>query len=162
MTLKSDPNFKEKLTFCLKNGMRNLVNFKWKVWKFALLIVYFCRKYVMLELKKYRGVVTWKMTYGFKNDKGIWWIFIKVVESNVSRAYCSSLLHVIILRNQLLFFKIFSNFVPFCPNFQIFCFPQQQKRVEKTMICFIRIQSENKNMTWNIRLFIFCMICNFF
>ena len=27
MTLKSDPNFKEKLTFCLKNDMTNLVNF---------------------------------------------------------------------------------------------------------------------------------------
>ena len=28
MTPKSDPNFEKKLTFCLKNGMRNLVNFK--------------------------------------------------------------------------------------------------------------------------------------
>ena len=27
MTLKSDPNFEEKLTFCLKNDMRILVNF---------------------------------------------------------------------------------------------------------------------------------------
>ena len=27
MTLKSDPNFEEKLTLCLKNGIMNLVNF---------------------------------------------------------------------------------------------------------------------------------------
>ena len=27
ITLKSDPNFEEKLTFCLKNNMRNLLNF---------------------------------------------------------------------------------------------------------------------------------------
>ena len=27
MTLKNDPNFEEKLTFCLKNDMRNLLNF---------------------------------------------------------------------------------------------------------------------------------------
>ena len=27
MTLKSDPNFEEELTFCLKNDMRNLMNF---------------------------------------------------------------------------------------------------------------------------------------
>ena len=27
MTLKSDSNFEEKLDFCLKNDMRNLVNF---------------------------------------------------------------------------------------------------------------------------------------
>ena len=27
MTLKSDPNFEEKLTLCLKNDMNNLVNF---------------------------------------------------------------------------------------------------------------------------------------
>ena len=32
---------------------------------------------------------------------------------------------------------------------------------EKTMICFIKIQSENMKMTWNIGLFIFCMIYNF-
>ena len=38
------------------------------------------------------------------------------------------------------------------------CFPQQQKGVEETMICFIKIQSENMKMTWNIRFFIFCMI----
>ena len=29
---------------------------------------YFCRNYVMFKLKKFRGVVSWKMTYGFKND----------------------------------------------------------------------------------------------
>ena len=27
MTLKKDPNIEEKLTFCMKNDMRNLVNF---------------------------------------------------------------------------------------------------------------------------------------
>ena len=35
------------------------------------------------------------------------------------------------------------------------------KWVEKTMICFIKIQPENIKMTWNIGLFIFCMIYNF-
>ena len=28
MTLKKDPNFEEKLAFCLKNDMRNLMNFE--------------------------------------------------------------------------------------------------------------------------------------
>ena len=41
-------------------------------------------------------------------------------------------------------------------------FPQQEKGVEETMICFIKIQSANMKMTWNIRFFICCMICNFF
>ena len=27
MTLKSDPNFEEKLAFCLKNDMKNLLSF---------------------------------------------------------------------------------------------------------------------------------------
>ena len=31
---------------------------------------YFYRKYVMFELKRYRGFVLWKMTYGFKTDIG--------------------------------------------------------------------------------------------
>ena len=29
MTLTSDPNFEEKLTFSMKNDMRNLMNFNW-------------------------------------------------------------------------------------------------------------------------------------
>ena len=42
------------------------------------------------------------------------------------------------------------------------CFPQQQKEVEETMIFYIKVQSENMKITWNISFFIFCMICNFF
>ena len=37
------------------------------------------------------------------------------------RAYSSSLMCVIVACMGLPFFKIFSNFVHFCPNFQIFC-----------------------------------------
>ena len=53
MTLKSDPNFEEKLTFCLKNHMRNLMNFNstGENLKICTLMGYFCQKYVMLELK---------------------------------------------------------------------------------------------------------------
>ena len=29
------------------------------------------------------------------------------------------------------------------------------------MICFIKIQTENMKTTWNMRLYMFCMICNF-
>ena len=39
----------------------------------------------------------------------------------VDRAHYGNLLRVIIARSHLPFFKIFSNFVHFCPNFQIFC-----------------------------------------
>ena len=42
------------------------------------------------------------------------------------------------------------------------CFLHQQKGVEKTMICLIRISSENMKMTWNIIFFIYCMFCKFF
>ena len=43
------------------------------------------------------------------------------------------------------------------------CFPQQQKGMEETTINlrFIKIQSENIKMTWNIRFFIFCMLYSF-
>ena len=46
-----------------------------------------------------------------------WWEYKKIK----GRAFSSSLLRAIIAHNHLLFFKIFSNFVYFCPNFQIFC-----------------------------------------
>ena len=45
--------------------------------------------------------------------------------------------------------------------FSEICYPQQ-KGVKETKIYFIKVQSEKMKMTWNIRLFIFCMICNFF
>ena len=35
------------------------------------------------------------------------------------------------------------------------------KGAEETMICFIKIQTENMKTTWNMRLYMFCMICNF-
>ena len=50
MTLKSDPNFEERLFFCLKNDMINLMNFNASSGKPENL--HFCRKYVMFELKK--------------------------------------------------------------------------------------------------------------
>ena len=39
---------------------------------------------------------------------------------------------------------------------------EKQKGVEKTIICFIKIQTEIMTMTWNVRLFMFYMICNFY
>ena len=67
---KKIQSLKEKLTFCLKIEMRSLVNFNLSSGlKICTLMGYFCRKHVMFELKKYSGVMLWKMTYGFKNDK---------------------------------------------------------------------------------------------
>ena len=45
-------------------------------------------------------------------------------------------------------------------NFLKICFPQgpRTKGVKETMICFIKIQSQNMKMTWNISLFICFMI----
>ena len=51
--------------------------------------------------------------------------------------------------------------IPLGSIFLKICFSQQQKGVEETMICFTKIQSENMKVTWNIRLFIFCTLCNF-
>ena len=46
-------------------------------------------------------------------------------------------------------------------NFLKIGFPEQQKGVENTVICFIKIKSKNMKMASNIRLFTFCMICKF-
>ena len=58
MTLKSDPNFEAKLTFCWKNDMLgkfNLSSGKSENLHFNRI---FLSKCVMLELKKYRRVVS--------------------------------------------------------------------------------------------------------
>ena len=34
--------------------------------KICTFMDYFCRKYLILKIKKYRGVLSWKMTYGLK------------------------------------------------------------------------------------------------
>ena len=70
MTLKSDEMFEEKLL---------VPKTTWGIWwilmravqslKICILVDYFCRKYVMIQLKKDRWVASGKMTYGFKNDK---------------------------------------------------------------------------------------------
>ena len=59
MTLKRDSNFEEKLTFCLKitRGIRLTLTKAAASLKICTLMGYFFRKYVMFELKKYRGVV---------------------------------------------------------------------------------------------------------
>ena len=36
-----------------------------------------------------------------------------------------------------------------------------QKGMEETVICFIKIQSKKMKITLNIKIFIFCMICDF-
>ena len=59
---------KKNWFFFLKNDMRNLVNFNAHFDGICTLMQYFCRIYVMFELKRYREVVSWKMIYGFKND----------------------------------------------------------------------------------------------
>ena len=58
MALKKDLNFEEKLTFYLKNDMRNLVNFNRGVEKSENLHFHGLLLWkVMFELKRYRGVV---------------------------------------------------------------------------------------------------------
>ena len=59
ITLKNDAEFEEKLTFVLKNDMRNLANCDptLKYFKICTLIGSFWAKYVLLELKSYRGVM---------------------------------------------------------------------------------------------------------
>ena len=60
MTLKSDTKFEEKLICCFKTD-KNLVNFYLitysKVSKICTLVGSLHEKYVMFDLKKYRGVI---------------------------------------------------------------------------------------------------------
>ena len=63
--------------YILKKSRLFVWKMTWRIWwiltraveslKICTLMGYFWRKYVMFELKKCRGVVSWKMTYNFKN-----------------------------------------------------------------------------------------------
>ena len=61
----------------LKKNWLLVPKMTWWIWRILMravanlkvltLIDYFCRKFVIFELKKYRGAVPGKMTYGFEN-----------------------------------------------------------------------------------------------
>ena len=75
MTLKSDPTFEEKLTFCLKNDKRNLVNFNTSSGKSENLHFHglLLPKVSNFENQKIQGSFVEKNDLWFKNDiKGIW------------------------------------------------------------------------------------------
>ena len=67
-----------KKTQTLKKNWLFIWKTTWEIWwnltwavenlKICTFMGYFCTKYVMFELKRYRGVLLCKMTYGFKND----------------------------------------------------------------------------------------------
>ena len=87
ITLRKDANFEEKLTFCLKNDITNLVNFnpssgKSENFHFdGLLLWKVCN---FLAKKIQRNCVVRNDLYMFsKMAQVIWWIFTQVVESNV-------------------------------------------------------------------------------
>ena len=56
ITLKNDAKFEQELTCALKNYVRNLANFDTTL-KIYTFIDFFWPKYIMFELKKYRGVM---------------------------------------------------------------------------------------------------------
>ena len=60
---------------------------------------------------------------GHRKTKGIRkvnWVIFQPNKPNNVKAYSSSLLHAIIGHNHLPFLKLFSNFLHFCTNFEIF------------------------------------------
>ena len=73
MKLKRDAKFGEELTCCFKLGIRNLTNFNLstQVLKIFTLIGFFWAKYVLFELKKYRGIIFHETKEGYKIWRGI-------------------------------------------------------------------------------------------
>ena len=76
---KNDLSWHWKKTKTLKKNRIFIWKLKWRIWwtligavvsqKLCTLMGYFCRSYVIVfELKRYRQVVSRKMTYGFKID----------------------------------------------------------------------------------------------
>ena len=69
MTMKNDAKFEEELTCHFKIGMRNSMNFDpstLKVSKVFILMCSFSAKYILFELKKYRGVSFMKLKWDAK------------------------------------------------------------------------------------------------
>ena len=80
-------------------------------------------------------------------------IFSHTTTPSPTLNYPSSSYHHTLSRNKLIM-PLGSIFLKY--------FTQTQAEADETMVCFIRIKSENMKMTSNFRLFRFCMICSFF
>ena len=69
-----DAKFGEESTSRLKIGISNLTNFDRSTWKFSkifILMGYFSVKYILFELKKYRGIIFDETEEGYKTWRGI-------------------------------------------------------------------------------------------
>ena len=74
----SDVSWHWRVIQSLKKNWLLVPKMTWGIWwfltraveslKICTLMGCFWRKYVMFELKEYRGFVSWKVTYGFKNS----------------------------------------------------------------------------------------------
>ena len=74
MKLKRDAKFGEESTHRLKIGISNLTNFDpntRKVSKIFILMGSFSAKYILFELKKYRGIIFHETEEGYKIWRGI-------------------------------------------------------------------------------------------
>ena len=74
MKLKRDTKFGEESTYRFKIDIRNLTNFDLstqKDSKFFTLMGSFWAKYILFELKKYRGVIFYENEERYKTWRGI-------------------------------------------------------------------------------------------
>ena len=74
MKLERDAKFGEESTRRLKIGISNLINFDpstWKVSKILILMGSFWAKYILFELKKYRGVIFHETEEEYRILRGI-------------------------------------------------------------------------------------------
>ena len=68
MTLKKDRRKEKKSWLFIWQMTWQILTWAVESLKICTLMGYFGRQYVMFELQRYRGVMSWKMTYSFKND----------------------------------------------------------------------------------------------
>ena len=74
MKVKSNAKFGEESTRRFKIGIRNLTNFVPSTQKFSKIFILmgsFWAKYILFELKKYRGIIFHETEEGYKIWRGI-------------------------------------------------------------------------------------------
>ena len=75
LTMNNDTKLEEELTCRFKTDMRNLTNFGPKVSKICTLMGSFWSKYIMFELKNYRGVILMALNIDAKFEAKLTWAF---------------------------------------------------------------------------------------
>ena len=147
IALKNDTKFEEELTCSLKNDMWNVANFHsiLQDWPQGYILSYFQKLHRALSVSRMLVEFSLKLLYSTICGQNFQIYGVHIPRKWIDSRHFYSCPSPVKTCPQILVIAPQAEGNYSFP--QAVCFPQQQKGGEETMICFIKLQSENMKMT---------------